>query len=149
MEQTYHYQASAHWIAARHGVVEGEGLPEKIYFAPPPEFEGEADKWTPEHLLVAAVASGVASTFHALAEPAKLGVLELTVVCEAVLVKKDSGFRVTQVLVRPTVTIAREADRDAARRLLQKANQACFVVRSLSAEVVLQPVVTAATAACA
>ncbi|MFB3915946.1 MAG: OsmC family protein [Terriglobales bacterium] len=149
MERAYRYQTSAHWIEARHGVVIGEGLPDKIYFAAPPEFEGEADKWTPEHLLLAAVPSCFTSTFHAFAEFAKLDLPALSADCEGILVKEHGGFRFAQIFLRPAVTVAREADREQAQRLLQKAARACFVARSLNSKVVLEPTVAVAAAACA
>jgi len=42
------------------------------------------------------------------------------------------------------VELAREADRAKAKRLVEKAEAACLVTRSLSAEVVVEPVIEVA-----
>jgi len=149
MELSYRYQASAHWIAARHGVVEAENIPDKIYFAPPPEFEGEGDKWTPEHLLVAALSSCFVATFRAFAEFAKFDAVALAVTCEGVLTKEQGGYRFTQVFVRPVLTIAHEGDRERGLRLLQKTERACFISRSLNSKITLEPTVKLVRAAVA
>ncbi len=57
MEFIHEYRVEAIGAVGRNGVVHAEGILPAISFSPPPEFQGEVGRWTPEHLLVAAVAS--------------------------------------------------------------------------------------------
>ena len=139
METCYRYRTTAHWSAHHTGIVEAEEIPRTINFSAPPEFRGEPGLWTPEHLLVAAVATCFVSTFRAISEASKLEVVGLETAVEGVLEKSDSGFSFTRFTVRPRLTITREEDREKAGRLLAKAEHVCLVSRSLNGRVDLQP----------
>ncbi len=141
MENTYLYRASAIWTMRRRGIASAEDVPRTINFSSPPEFQGEPGLWTPEHLLVASVATCFLATFRAVAENSKLQVARLEVEAEGVLEKQEGGFRFTRVLVRPRLTIAEAADQERAQRLLEKAERACLISRSLSSQVEMQATV--------
>ena len=64
MESIHEYRVEAIGARGRNGVVHAEGILPAISFSPPPEFQGEVGRWTPEHFLVAAVASCFISTFE-------------------------------------------------------------------------------------
>ena len=144
MESTYLYRSSAIWTMKRRGIVSAEDVPRTINFSAPPEFQGEPGLWTPEHLLVASVATCFLATFRALAENSKLPVVRLEVDAEGLLEKEAGGFRFTQVVVRPRLAIAEPADQERAQRLLEKAERACLISRSLSSHMELQPTVEVA-----
>jgi peroxiredoxin-like protein len=135
METSYRYQTVAHWSSHRRGIVEAEEIPRTINFSAPPEFRGEPGLWTPEHLLVSAVATCFVTTMRAIAEMSKLEVVALETAVEGHLEKKEGGFRFTKFVLRPKLTIAREEDRELANRLLDKAEHACLISRSLNGRV--------------
>jgi peroxiredoxin-like protein len=141
VEKTFAYCTTATWTEHRRGIVEGEGIPRTINFAAPPEFEGEPGLWTPEHLLVAAVATCFTTTFRKIAELSQLKLVSLQVTAEGRLEKGESGFRFTRILIRPVVTLGTGQEPDRALRLLHKAEQACLVTRSLTSQTVLEPMV--------
>ncbi len=141
VENTYLYRASAIWTMRRRGIASAEDVPRTINFSSPPEFQGEPGLWTPEHLLVASVATCFLATFRAVAENSKLQVVRLEVEAEGVLEKQEGGFRFTRVVVRPRLTIADAADQERAQRLLEKAERACLISRSLSSQVEMQATV--------
>jgi peroxiredoxin-like protein len=130
----------------RRGIVSAEDVPRTINFSAPPQFQGDPGLWTPEHLLVASVATCFLATFRALAENSKLEVARLEVEAEGLLEKEEGGFKFTQVLVRPKLAITTLADRERAQRLLEKAEHACLITRSLSAQVEMQANVEVAAA---
>ena len=138
MESTHLYRSTATWTMRRRGIVSAEDVPRTINFSAPPEFQGEPGLWTPEHLLMASVATCFLSTFRAISEISKLPVVHLEVEAEGLLEKEEGGFRFTQVVVRPRLTIGDPADQDRAHRLLEKAERACLISRSLSSHVELQ-----------
>ncbi|MBZ5655489.1 MAG: OsmC family protein [Acidobacteriia bacterium] len=138
MPTNYSYRTTAHWTEHTRGIVEAEGIPRTINFAAPPEFGGEPGLWTPEHLLVAAVSTCYVATLRAVAEASKLQLHALELTVEGTLEKQEGGFRFTRVLLLPTVTIAKEEERERMGRLLEKAERACLITRSLACTAVLE-----------
>jgi peroxiredoxin-like protein len=139
MQSIHRYYTTAKWTEGRKGVVSAEGITEPIRFSAPPEFMGEAGTWTPEHFLTAAVAACFVTTFRAIAEFSKFEYLSLEAKVEAVVEKGEGGYSFTQLIVRPTLEIRHDSDRDRALRLLEKAERACLVSRSLKSEIKLRP----------
>ena len=141
MESIHEYRVEAIGAGGRNGVVHAEGILPAISFSPPPEFQGEVGRWTPEHFLVAAVASCFISTFEGMAQTSRLEFDSLRLAAEGVLTKQDSGWRFTEIRLRPAVTVRKEEDHDRAVRLLEKAEKSCLVARSLQCKIVLDSVV--------
>jgi organic hydroperoxide reductase OsmC/OhrA len=100
--------------------------------------------WTPEHFFVAAVASCFVTTFKAIADFSRFSFESLDVSAEGILEKVDSGYKFTQVILKPKLVVPTDAEADRGTRLLEKSERACLVSRSLSSEVKLQPEVTSA-----
>ena len=141
MESIHAYRVEAIGAGGRNGVVHAEGILQAISFSPPPEFQGEVGRWTPEHFLIAAVASCFISTFEGMAQTSRLEFDSLRLAAEGVLTKLDSGWRFTEIRLRPAVTVRREEDHDRAARLLEKAEKSCLIARSLQCKVALFPAV--------
>ncbi len=141
MENSYQYTTSATWTNGRRGTIHAEGIGHSLDFSAPPEFQGTAGIWTPEHFLVAAVATCFITTFRAIAEFSKFEIGGLQVTAEGVLSKGEGGFKFTNVIVRPTLTILREEDRERGLKLMDKAEHACLVSRSLNSQISLEPTV--------
>jgi peroxiredoxin-like protein len=139
MNTNYEYTTQARWTSGRGGIMKAESIEQPIKFSSPPEFLGERGLWTPEHFLVAAVAGCFVSTFAAMAEMSKLEVLSFEVFATGSLEKIEGGLRFNRVIIRPEVVVYREADRDRALRLLEKAEHTCLIARSLRSEIVLEP----------
>ncbi len=133
------YSSTATWTKRRSGIVDTEAVHLPIVFSAPVEFQGEPGAWTPEHFLAAAAAGCFLTTFMAIAELSKFEAIALKVTAEGVLEKVDRGFQFTRIVIRPELTIAHEADQERALRLLEKAERACLISRSLRSEVVLEP----------
>ncbi len=142
----YKYEAHARWTGARRGVAAGTGAGAEIEFASPPEFQGEGDKWTPEHFFMASIAGCFVTTFRAIAEFSKFDFVALEVAAQGVLEKAEGGFRFTRVVVKPKLTIMREDDRERALRLLNKAEHGCLISRSINAQVSLEPTIVTTAA---
>lgn len=139
MQKKLTYSTTAHWTTHKRGIVEAESIPRTINFAAPPEFGGEPGLWTPEHLLLSAVATCFVATFRAVAEASKLEFQGMEVPVEGTIEKQEGGYRFTKITVRPTVTIHQEEDRERTGRLLEKAERICLIARSILATMVLEP----------
>src|SRR6266705_2962288 len=83
-----------------------------IHFTAPPEFGGLEGRWTPEDLLLCAVASCFTATFHTIARYAKFEYTDLGVEAEAVVSRADSGYNFSEIVIRPQLTISREQERE-------------------------------------
>lgn len=138
MEKCYRYQAHAHWTEHKRGILEAQEIPRTINFAAPPEFGGEPGLWTPEHLLLGAVATCYVATFRAIAERSKLEVSHLEIFAEGMITKDEGGFRFTDIALRPVITVERQDDSNRALKLAEKAEKACLISRSLSTRITAQ-----------
>ena len=146
MENSLKFVSSARWTNGRNGIATGHEVQPSINFSAPPEFQGEAGVWTPEHFFTAAVAACFVNTFQAIATFSKFSAVALDVAVEGTIEKGEGGYRFTRVTVRPQLTVQTEADRERGMRLLEKAEKACLVSRSLSSEIILDPKIFDASA---
>lgn len=141
MEAHHEYRVEAFCAGPRKGVVQAEGILPSISFSAPPEFLGEPGRWTPEHFLVAAVATCFVSTFSGIAEKSRLEFMSFNLGAEGLLDNEDGTWRFTQIKLRPLVIIQKEEDRDRVLRLLEKSEKSCLVARALQCKVVLDSAV--------
>jgi peroxiredoxin-like protein len=141
MESHHEYRVKAFGTGGRNGVVQAEGVLSSISFSAPPEFSGEPGRWTPEHFLVAAVASCFVSTFSGIAEKSRFEFVSFHLEAEGMLRSEEGIWRFTEIRLRPVVTISKEGDRDRVIRLLEKAEKSCLIARSLQCKLVLFPAV--------
>ena len=135
------YTASAAAGPSGSVTVTSPGLPE-IMTAPPPEFDGPGDVWSPEVLLCASLADCFILTFRALAKASKFEWAGLECRVDGVLEKAEGVTRFTQYTTYATLKVAPGSDIAKGRTLLARAEHYCLVsnsvngTRSLAAEVV-------------
>jgi organic hydroperoxide reductase OsmC/OhrA len=127
----YTVQASA--SAAGPVPVNSPGLPE-LTTAPPLEFDGPGDLWSPETLLCAAVADCYLLTFRGVARAAKFAWDSLECSVEGTLDRVEGKTRFTRIVVKATLRAPAGTDEDKARRHLERAEHACLISNSLVAE---------------
>ena len=70
MSQEHAYRVAAWWTSGRTGIAKSDSAPNAIHFTAPTEFGGMEGRWTPEELLLAAVAGCYTTTMRALAAQA-------------------------------------------------------------------------------
>lgn len=117
--------------------VSSAGLPD-IPTAPPAEFDGPGDVWSPETLLCASVADCFMLTFRAIARASKLEWSDLSCRVEGVLERVEGVSQFTRYTTYATLTIAPAGDASRARTLLEKAEHGCLVANSLKGERMLE-----------
>jgi peroxiredoxin-like protein len=125
--------------------VEAERL-EPILSAMPAEFGGPGNRWSPETLLVAAVADCFVLTFRGIAIKARLAWTSLTCIAVGTLDRVDHVTRFTELNLRARLQLPAGTDEVQARRLLEKAEQNCLVANSLNAAVHLEAEIDSARA---
>jgi len=139
------HQYSAWAIAGHDAVVtlEGDRLP-PLQSSLPPEFGGSGEHWSPETLLVAAVADCYSLTFRGLAGKAKLPWTSLACHVTGTLDRVEYVTRFVEFRVHAQLQLPEGANEDQARRLLEKAESTCLITRSLTAPTTLEVVVETA-----
>lgn len=140
--EAHKYHVDLEWKMDRKGEISSPVLDQKIEVATPPEFaRGMPGIWSPEHLFVASVSSCFMTTFLAIAENSNLEFRSLTCPAKGLLDKKDGKFAMTEILLKPALTILNEADREKAEKIMVKAERACLISNSITSEVHLQTTV--------
>jgi len=104
-----------------------------ISSAPPVEFDGPGDLWSPENLLCAAVADCFVLTFRAIARASKFEWTALRCRVDGLLERVEGVTKFTRFTTHATLTVPAGADADKARLLMTKAERGCLVSSSLSA----------------
>jgi organic hydroperoxide reductase OsmC/OhrA len=105
----------------------------------PAQYHGDATRLSPEELFVASVASCQLLTYLALATRAGVVVERYEDDAVGTLAIADRRMRMTEVRLRPRITLAPGADVARARALVEKAHEACFVANSITAPVWIEP----------
>src|SRR5450631_1351901 len=132
--ERYTFEASARWALHERGTVRAKNVETVFDFTVPPEFGGESGLWTPEHLLLASVASCYVATFRGISKKSNLDFHAITISAEGVIEKRDGSLCFTEITLRPEVAILLEEDRERAGRILEKAERGCLIARSLSSK---------------
>ncbi|TNE80938.1 MAG: OsmC family peroxiredoxin [Gammaproteobacteria bacterium] len=102
--------------------------------AAPRNFNGPGDTWTPEEMLLGAVANCLALTFKAIASAVHLEWLEIHCQSEGELDKVDHGIKFTRIDSHARLVIASLGDREKAETALLKTERNCFVSNSLGCD---------------
>jgi len=110
-----------------------DGL-ESVISAPPEAFGGPGDLWSPETLLVAAVADCLILSFRAIARASSYTWSELQCSVDGTLDKVDRVTQFTAFTVHARLTIDSSTDVARGEKLLHKAEQSCLITNSLLAE---------------
>jgi organic hydroperoxide reductase OsmC/OhrA len=109
------------------------GLP-ALASAPPPEFDGPGGRWSPEHLLVAAVADCLVLSFRGVARANKFEWHSLDCSVDGTLNKVEGRTKFTHMAVRATLRVPAGTDEAKAKQLLERAEHVCLISNSLVAE---------------
>jgi organic hydroperoxide reductase OsmC/OhrA len=133
--KAHRFPASVHWVGGRLTRVSSPDKPD-LQVATPPEFRGGiAGVWSPEDLLVAAVASCFAVTFVAIAEGRRVPIRSLDVrgVGHVELGPTGRfGFVAIELAVEVETELGYAAD---AELVAEKAEQGCLIAAALDVPV--------------
>ncbi len=133
MQLPHNYDATATATLESHVTANCEGQP-SLTVAPPANFGGPGDVHSPEDLQVAAVASCFILSFKAVAAASRLEWESLDVEVSGTLDRVERAVQFTGLDTRAKLTLPAGASRDKAEKLLEKAEQTCFITNSMKAE---------------
>jgi organic hydroperoxide reductase OsmC/OhrA len=105
-----------------------------------PAFSGDASRYNPEELLVAAVSACHMLWYLHLCAVNRIVVTGYVDRAEGTMVENaDGGGRFTAVVLKPAITVKPGADLELARRLHRDAHAKCFIANSLNFPVTHEP----------
>ncbi len=127
----HHYSVDASARDTGQVTLTAEGLP-ALQTAPPAQFDGPGDQWSPETLLIAAIADCFVLTFRAIARASNLAWATLRCHATGQLDRIEGGARFTHVALHASLIVPAATDTGKARRLLEKAEKTCLITNSLA-----------------
>jgi organic hydroperoxide reductase OsmC/OhrA len=147
MEKEHTYSVTAWWSSGQTGLVKSDSAPNAVHFTAPPQFGGMEGRWTPEDLLLSAIASCFTTTFQTVAGYSKFDYTDLEVLVEGTIDKTETGYCFTKIVIRPRLTIPDEQEQARALLLLKKTKSLCLVSRALMTAQEFEPQVGVGTMA--
>ena len=121
-----------------YALIAATGVPE-LRTAPPADFDGPGDAWSPEQFLMAAVETCFLFTLRAIARASKVEFTSIELTGEGTVDRKDGITRFTEIVLRPRLRLPAGGNREKAMRVLEKSEKSCLVSASLSTPVRLEP----------
>ena len=137
----HHYDVHLTGGPSGHAQLSTAGVPE-LRTAPPIDFDGPGDAWSPEHLLLASVQACFLFTLRAIARVSKVEFLALELDASGTVDRQETATRFTEIVLRPRLTVRSGTDRERTLRVLEKSEKACLVSASLSTPIRLEPDIT-------
>ena len=119
-------------------VAHSTGMPE-LQLSADRTFRGDAARWNPEVLLVAALSECHLLSFLHMAVTHGVTVVDYEDTPVGTMEQAGIGGRFTRVLLRPTVTVADAAHIDLVPQLHAEAAEACFIAASVNFPVEHEP----------
>jgi peroxiredoxin-like protein len=144
MIDTHEYPLRLEGMGPKEGVLTSTDDLPKLDVASPPEFGGPGRTWSPEHLFVAALSSCLMTTFRAIATISNLDIVDYSDDAVGHLVREESLYRIASVTLRPRIVITDAEKVEKATRLVEKAERACLISRSVNAKIVVEPTIEVA-----
>lgn len=105
-----------------------------IESAPPKEFDGPGNQWSPEGLFTAAVADCFVLNFRAIAKASKFAWTHLEARTQGTLDRADGKMRFTRFDTHARLQVPEGVDVERAKKLLEKSEQTCLVANSLNSD---------------
>jgi organic hydroperoxide reductase OsmC/OhrA len=132
MAHEHAYRVSAWWTSGRTGLAKCDSAPNAIHFSEAEEFGGLAGRWTPEQLLLSALAACFTTTFEEVARAAKFPYTDLEVEVEGTARKDKLECSFSEIVMRPRLMVQSEEELDEGMDLLRRAKSLCLIGRAIS-----------------
>jgi len=150
MSRDHHYKVNIHWTGNKgkgtSSYTEYERSHEIFVNDKPfivassdPAFRGDREKYNPEELLLASVASCHMLWYLHLCSDHKIIVTSYSDMAEAVMEENEAGGKFKSIVLKPEVSIADGQYAELAILLHEKANEKCFIANSLNFPVKHEP----------
>jgi organic hydroperoxide reductase OsmC/OhrA len=105
------------------------------------EAKGDPAVLNPEQLLLMAASSCQMLWFLHLASKARIDVVAYEDEAEALMPEDEQPVRITEITLRPRITVDGDAAEERVRRLVEQAHGHCFIANSLNSRMTIEPTV--------
>ena len=105
------------------------------------ESKGDPAVLNPEQLLLMAASSCQMLWFLHLAAKARVDVVAYEDDAEALMPEDEEPVRITEVTLRPRITVSGDASEERVRKLVDQAHGYCFIANSLNCAMRIEPTV--------
>lgn len=139
----YYYEVNLLWNSVTRGTLSSPVIPGKIGVDPSPEYQkGKKERWTPEHLFIAAVSSSLMSTFLLVADNYKLEFISFESNAIGKIERIDGQVSVTEIMLKPKLTIPSTQKETRAIRAVEISKKAMVIANSVKTKIIIEPVIT-------
>jgi organic hydroperoxide reductase OsmC/OhrA len=137
----HHYDVRLTGGPSGYAALSTPGIPD-LRTAPPVDYDGPGDAWSPEHLLLAAVQACFLFTLRSIARVSRLDFVSLELDAAGTVDRQEGVTRFTEIVLRPRLVVPPGTNRERALRMLENSEKHCLVSASLSTPIRLEPEVT-------
>lgn len=142
MNDTHYYEVNLFWNSSTQGTLSSPTVASAIEVVTPPEYpSGIKEKWTPDHLFVAAINSCLMSTFLLVADNSKLAFISFESNAIGKIEKVNGKVLVTQITLKPILVIPQTEDESKALRVIEMGEKACSIINSIKTKIILEPLI--------
>lgn len=122
--------------------ISGDDGKDVILGSADPIFRGDASRYNPEELVVAAIAGCHMLWYLHLCADAGVVVVEYRDEASGTLEETEDGNgKFSEATINPRVTITEESDAETAEKLHEKAHEFCFIANSMNFPVQVKPTI--------
>jgi peroxiredoxin-like protein len=129
------FEVQLHLKENNKGILSASDADGTIDVATPPEFGGEGNPWSPEHLFLSSICSCFMTTYLAFAKKLqfKISNFECNTIGQIEIV--NGKYKFTHIDVYPIISISEEALKEKANVALEKTHKYCLISNSINAEI--------------
>jgi organic hydroperoxide reductase OsmC/OhrA len=148
MSEVHTYEAALRWEGSTGGGYEGYTRAHDVTAAPvsgpvamssDAAFRGDPSRLNPEQLLLAAATSCQLLSFLAVAARARIDVVAYEDHASARMPEDDKPVRITEITLRPAITVHGEVSDQRLSHLVEVAHRECFIANSLTSHIAIEP----------
>jgi len=146
----HHYRVTSRWSGSTAVGYEGYDRTHTVSTTPPteelalsadPVFLGDPARLDPEELFVIAASSCQLLSFLAVAARARIDVVEYDDAAEGVMPDDVKPMRITQIVLRPRITVRGSVSETRVRHLCEVAHRECYIANSVTTEIRVEPAI--------
>ena len=128
--RVYTFSTRVQWTEAKKGNLEAD-VKSRITIGCAPDFGGEPEYWSAQHLFIASIEVCIMTTFLWLAEKNRIAIVSYQSKAEGNAEISGKEFIFTEVIVYPVITTVDPGQEELAVKLLFEAADQCMISRSI------------------
>jgi peroxiredoxin-like protein len=133
------FRVDLKWIGKQQGMLSAADVNNEITVATPPDFGGEGEQWSPEHLFLGSISSCFMTTYLAFTKKFQFSIagLSCNIIGEVGLI--SGKYQFTHINIFPKIYVEEESVKVKAKKALEKTEQYCLIAHSVAAQLSYHP----------